>query len=65
MDYVDVVFAHLFEASTPMEEVCRAFNQVIEDGHAFYWATSNWPTEKVVEAITVCKRLKLAAPICG
>jgi len=25
-----------------MEEICRAFNQIIEDGKAFYWGTSNW-----------------------
>lgn len=42
LDYVDVVFAHAFDPTTPMEEICRAFNRVIEDGKAFYWATSNW-----------------------
>jgi aryl-alcohol dehydrogenase-like predicted oxidoreductase len=47
MDYVDVVFAHLFDANTPMEEICRGFNRVIEDGKAFYWATSNWSAEHI------------------
>ncbi len=32
----------MFDAETPLEEICRGFNQVIEDGKAFYWATSNW-----------------------
>jgi len=42
MDYIDIIFAHIFDAGTPMEEICRAFNHVIEQGKAFYWATSNW-----------------------
>lgn len=42
LDYVDIIYAHMFDPMTPMEEICRGFNQIIEDGKAFYWATSNW-----------------------
>lgn len=45
MDYVDVAFAHVYDPNTPMEEICRGFNNIIEDGKAFYWGTSNWPRE--------------------
>ena len=37
LDYVDVVFAHRHDASTPMEEIVRGFNAIIEKGQAFYW----------------------------
>lgn len=37
MDYVDVVFAHRHDAATPMEEVVRGFNYLIETGKTFYW----------------------------
>lgn len=37
LSYVDVVFAHRHDASTPMEEIVRGFNAIIEKGQAFYW----------------------------
>lgn len=43
LDYVDIVFAHKYDTETPMEEICRGFNQLIEDGKTFYWGTSKWP----------------------
>ena len=46
LDYVDIIYCHLFDPQTSVEEVCRGFNQVIEDGKAFYWATSNWSAVK-------------------
>ena len=63
MDYVDVLYAHMHDWSTPLEEICRAFSEVIEDGHAFYWATSNWDAEVVFEALAICEKLNLHKPI--
>jgi len=63
LDYVDVVFAHAFDENTPVEEICRGFNKAIEDGKAFYWATSNWSAENIYEAFGVCDRLGLHRPI--
>jgi len=62
-DYVDIVFAHRHDIETPVEEVCRAFDQVIRDGKAFYWATSEWTAAQIVEAILVCDKLGLHKPI--
>lgn len=63
LDYVDVVFAHRDDPLTPMEEICRGFNTLIEDGHAFYWATSEWSADRITEAFAVCDRLGLIRPI--
>lgn len=63
MDYVDVAFAHRFDPVTPMEEVCRSFNWLIDHGKAFYWATSEWTPAQVREANLVCDRLNLIKPI--
>ena len=41
-DYVDVVYCHRSDPSTPMEEICRAFDWIIRKGLAFYWGTSEW-----------------------
>ncbi|KAL4064125.1 NADP-dependent oxidoreductase domain-containing protein [Scleroderma yunnanense] len=63
LDYVDVIFAHRPDYSTPMEEVVRAFNYVIEKGWAFYWATSEWSARDIEEAYHVADKLNLIAPI--
>lgn len=36
---------------------------MIEEGQAFYWATSNWDAEVVLEALGICERLNLHKPI--
>jgi len=64
LDYVDVVFAHRYDRETPIEEVCRAFNWLIDQGKAFYWATSEWTPEQIMEANMCCEKLGLAKPIC-
>lgn len=63
LDYVDVIFAHRPDYSTPMEEVVRAFNYVIANGWAFYWATSEWSARDIEEAYHVADKLNLIAPI--
>ena len=51
LDYCDIVFAHRWETETPLEETCKAFNWLINKGYAFYWSTSAWPEEMIIEAI--------------
>jgi len=63
VDYVDVIFAHRDDPDGPMEEIVRGFNQIIEDGQAFYWATSEWSADRVMEAFVVCDRLGLIKPV--
>lgn len=63
MDYVDIIYAHLHDHATPLEEICRGFHEVIEEGQAFYWATSNWDPEDVFNALAICERLNLHKPI--
>ncbi|KIJ66564.1 hypothetical protein HYDPIDRAFT_109615 [Hydnomerulius pinastri MD-312] len=63
LDYVDVLFAHRPDYTTPMEEIVRAFNYVIEKGWAFYWATSEWSARDIEEAYHVAEKLNLIAPI--
>ncbi|KAF7320584.1 Aldo-ket-red domain-containing protein [Mycena chlorophos] len=63
MDYVDVIFAHRYDRTVPMEEIVRAFNWVIEKGQSLYWGTSEWSAEEIEEAHHVAARLNLIAPI--
>lgn len=64
LDYVDIVFCHRFDDITPLEEVCRAMNHVINQGKAFYWATSEWASSQIMEAFAICEKYNLIKPIC-
>jgi voltage-dependent potassium channel beta subunit len=61
-DYVDLVFAHRPDIHTPIEETVRAFNHVINQGKAFYWGTSEWSAEQIMEAYAVARREHLIPP---
>lgn len=63
MNYVDVYFAHRYDTETPMEEVVRTFNGIIQSGKARYWATSEWPLEALEKCHEVCDELKMEKPI--
>ncbi|KAH8108740.1 voltage-gated potassium channel beta-2 subunit [Phellopilus nigrolimitatus] len=63
MDYVDIIFAHRPDRTTPIEETVRAFNYVINKGWAFYWATSEWSAREIEQAFHVADKLNLIPPI--
>lgn len=62
-DYVDIYFAHRYDPETPMEEIVRTFNWLINSGKVRYWATSEWPLEALQECLAVCGKLNLEKPI--
>ncbi|CAG8771780.1 7168_t:CDS:2 [Cetraspora pellucida] len=63
LDYVDIVYAHRPDPDTPMAEIVRAFNFVINQGKAFYWGTSEWAAHQIVEAYGVANQLLLIPPL--
>ncbi|KAG6964018.1 hypothetical protein JG687_00006229 [Phytophthora cactorum] len=63
LDYVDLVFCHRADPFTPMEETVRAMNYVIEQGWAFYWGTSEWTAQEIIEACEIADRLGLIRPV--
>lgn len=65
LEYVDVVYAHRPDRDTPMEEVVRGFNHVIERGWAFYWGTSEWTSEEIADAWRIADKLNMIGPVVG
>jgi len=63
LDYVDLIFCHRADLHTPVEETVRAMNHVIDQGKAFYWGTSEWPAERILEAWHVARREHLIPPL--
>ena len=62
MDYVDLIFCHRPDIQTPIEETVRAMNDVIHQGKAFYWGTSEWSAIQIMEAYHVARREHLIPP---
>jgi voltage-dependent potassium channel beta subunit len=62
MDYVDLIFCHRPDKETPIEETVWAMNQVIKQGKAFYWGTSEWSATEIMEAYGVARREHLIPP---
>lgn len=63
LEYVDVLFCHRPDWETPVEETVRAMNHIINQGKALYWGTSEWPAERIRQAIMIAEQLHLIAPI--
>ncbi|CAF2813777.1 unnamed protein product [Rotaria sp. Silwood2] len=64
LDYVDIVFANKLDSSAPMEEIVRAFTQVINNNLCFYWGTSRWSPMEIMEAYSIARQFNLIPPIC-
>jgi voltage-dependent potassium channel beta subunit len=62
LDYVDLVFCHRPDPDTPIEETVRAMNWILDQGKAFYWGTSEWSAEQIMEAAMVARREHLVGP---
>lgn len=62
MDYVDLLYCHRPDPSTPIEETVRAMNWVIDHGYSMYWGTSEWSAEQITEAWEIANRLGLIGP---
>jgi voltage-dependent potassium channel beta subunit len=62
LDYVDFVFAHRPDPDTSIEESVFALNQVIRQGKAFYWGTSEWSAAEIMRATDFARRNNLRPP---
>ena len=62
LEYVDFVFAHRPDPETPVEETVWAFNQVIQQGKAFYWGTSEWSAAEILLANQIARQNNLRPP---
>ncbi|MDX1521128.1 MAG: aldo/keto reductase, partial [Anaerolineae bacterium] len=62
LDYVDLLFCHRPDLHTPIEETVRAMTYLINQGKAFYWGTSEWSGEQIMEAYHIARREHLIPP---
>jgi aryl-alcohol dehydrogenase-like predicted oxidoreductase len=60
-DYIDLYQSHYDDASTPVEETLRAYDQLIRDGKVRAIGASNFSVERVHESLKASREKGLAA----
>jgi aryl-alcohol dehydrogenase-like predicted oxidoreductase len=50
-EYVDLYQCHRYDWNTPLEETMQALTEVVQAGKARYLGFSEWPAEKIKEAL--------------
>lgn len=63
LNYVDLLYCHRADPTTPVEETVRAMHNIIERGKALYWGTSEWEAAEILSAIEIAERHHLHKPI--
>jgi voltage-dependent potassium channel beta subunit len=63
LEYVDVIYCHRPDKTTPIEETVWAMHNIIEWGKAFYWGTSEWAADEIVAAIEIAESHHLHKPV--
>jgi voltage-dependent potassium channel beta subunit len=63
LDFVDLVFCHRPDAETPIEETVWAMSDMITQGKALYWGTSEWSADEIRAAYDVADRHHLHKPL--
>lgn len=61
-DYLDIYFCHRYDDNTPVEETCRAMDDLIHQGKILYWGTSEWTGDQLREALDICEHYNLYKP---
>ncbi|MHB1087826.1 MAG: potassium channel beta subunit family protein [Acidimicrobiales bacterium] len=63
LDFVDLVFCHRPDPKTPIEETVWAMSDMITQGKALYWGTSEWSADEIRAAYDIADRHHLHKPL--
>lgn len=63
-DYIDLLWTHLPDGVTPMEEILRGFDDLVRSGKILYAGLSNFPAWRVARADLLAE-LRGWAPLAG
>ena len=63
LEHVDLVYCHRPDPHTPIEETVRAMSDMITQGKALYWGTSEWSAADVRAAWELAERHHLHKPV--
>jgi len=63
LDFVDLVFCHRPDPHTPIEETVWAMSDMVSQGKALYWGTSEWSAAEIMAAYAIADKHHLHKPL--
>jgi voltage-dependent potassium channel beta subunit len=63
LDFIDLVYCHRPDPHTPIEETVHAMSDMITQGKALYWGTSEWSASDIRAAWEIAERHHLHKPV--
>jgi voltage-dependent potassium channel beta subunit len=63
LDFIDLVYCHRPDPHTPIEETVWAMSDMITQGKALYWGTSEWSAGDIRAAWEIAERHHLHKPV--
>jgi voltage-dependent potassium channel beta subunit len=63
LEHIDLVYCHRGDPNTPVEETVHAMSDMITQGKALYWGTSEWTASDIRAAWDIAERHHLHKPV--
>lgn len=63
LEHLDLIYCHRADKHTPIEETVWAMHNIIEQGKALYWGTSEWSADEIMAAWEIAERHHLHKPV--
>ena len=63
LEHIDLIYCHRADPHTPIEETVRAMSDIITQGKALYWGTSEWNAGEIRAAWDIAERHPLHKPV--
>ena len=63
LEHIDLIYCHRPDPHTPIEETVRAMSDIITQGKALYWGTSEWSAEAIRSAWQIADKHHLHKPV--
>ena len=63
LDFIDLVYCHRPDPHTPVEETVHAMSDMITQGKALYWGTSEWSAGEIRAAWDIAEKHHLHKPV--
>ena len=63
LEHIDLIYCHRPDPHTPVEETVRAMSDLITQGKALYWGTSEWSASDIRAAWEIAERHHLHKPV--
>jgi aryl-alcohol dehydrogenase-like predicted oxidoreductase len=58
-DYIDIYYAHRFDATVSLEETFLAFSDLVRQGKVLYVGISEWTADQIAEGAILARELKV------